>query len=312
MRDPKQHLSTFVILLLAVIWGSTWLGIKVSIDHYPPFFAAGTRFITAFLFLYVIMLLMKNSFPADNRSRKVMVFTGVLQSVTYGLVFWGEQFIDSGISAVLFSTMPFFVTLFSLMMIRSTALHLTHVAGIALSVTGTFYIFDPDFASSPGFIWGFAAILLSAIVSSYMAVYVKRHAENIPALPNTAVQMLIAGVVLSVVSLIAEPWQDLKWSSSGAAAIVYLGIIGSAVAFALYMWVIKKVSPLTASVIPLLTPIVALVIGWLILHEPMTYGVLTGTALILTGIAFINIAKGPVLYASPAVRNREPDICNSP
>jgi drug/metabolite transporter (DMT)-like permease len=234
-----------------------------------------------------------------------MLFIGMLQSVIYGLVFWGEQFIDSGVSAVLFSTMPFFVVLFSFILIGKDAVYLTHIAGIALSLFGTYFIYDPDFSVNPEFIWGFGAILLSAVVSSYMAVYVKVHAGQIPAITNTAVQMLVAGIVLSAISVLFEPIADIRWSATGFAAVMYLGIVGSAIAFALYMWVIKRVSPLTASIIPLLTPIVAIIIGWLILHERMTIQILTGCGLILTGIYFINVKKGLIRLPGSKTGNKE-------
>ncbi len=195
----KKYFSTWVIILLAIIWGSTWLGIKISIEHFPPFFSAGLRFLTAFIFLYVILRVKGMRFPEDRHSWKIMLFIGILQSVIYGMVFWGEQFIDSGISAVLFSTMPFFVVLFSFIMIGKDAVYLTHIAGIALSLFGTYFIYDPDFTVNPEFVWGFSAILLSAVVSSYMAVYVKVHAGQIPAISNTAIQMLVAGIVLSLI-----------------------------------------------------------------------------------------------------------------
>lgn len=284
----KKHIPTLVILLLAAIWGSTWMGIKVGIEHFPPFLCAGLRFLVAFLFLWVILRIRNTRFPADARSWKIMLAIGLQQSVIYGLVFWGEQFIDSGISAVLFSTMPFFIVFFSLIMIRSDAVYLTHLAGILLSVIGTFVMYDPDFAAQPKYLWGFIAILSSAVISSYMAVYVKLRAGSIPAITNTAVQMLTAGIVLSLIGGIFENISDIRWTFSGVGAVLYLGVIGSAVAFALYMWVIKRVTPLTASVIPLLTPVVAILIGWLALNERLTLPILAGCGLILTGIGFIN------------------------
>ncbi len=308
----KKHFSVIVILTLAAIWGSTWLGIKVSIDHFPPFFAAGSRFLIAFLFLYLILRIKNIPFPDSRGAWRITLFTGLQQTVIYGLVFWGEQYIDSGISAVLFSTMPFFVLIFSFMMIGKEALYVTHAAGIALSIFGTFIIFNPDFSVHPKFIWGFSAILLSAVVSSYMAVYVKLHAGGIPAVTNTAVQMLVAGILLSLISLFLEPIASVEWSATGFAAILYLGIVGSAVAFALYMWVIKKVSPLTASVIPLMTPIVALIIGWAVLRERMTLPMLSGSGLILAGIYFINTNKGRIRISAARPGKKESDICNSP
>ncbi len=93
--------------------------------------------------------------------------------------------------------------------------------------------------------------------------------------------------------------------------MLYLGVVGSAIAFALYMWVIKKVTPLTASIIPLLTPIVAIIIGWLVLHERMTAQILTGCGLILTGIYFINVKKWLIRISASQAGDKESEICNS-
>lgn len=290
MRE-KKYMPTLVILILSFIWGSTWLGIKLGIEAYPPFFCAGVRFLTAFLFLYAVIRFRGSPFPSDRKSIRIMIFIGLQQSVIYGLVFWAEQFIDSGISAVLFATMPAFILILSVFMYKEQPVLAAHGIGLILSFLGMIVIYDPQFIATETYLMGYAALVLSALVSSYMAVYVKVHAERIPALNNTAVQMLVAGLLLSMVSAVWEPWDRIEFSAVGAAAILYLGIVGSAIAFGLYMWVIKKVTPMEASVIPLMTPLVALIFGWLFLNEYIGPRTLAGSAMILTGVYFITVSR---------------------
>lgn len=294
----NRHWPLIVIILLALIWGSTWLGIKIGLDFFPPFLCAGFRFLSAYAFLRVWMWMQNHTFRSDAGTWRIMGFLGIQQALIYGLVFWGEQYIDSGISAVLFSTMPFFVLLFSLLMFSGQQIYASQLFGIVMSIAGTVMIYDPDLTTQPDFAKGFSAILLSAVISSFMAVYIKRYAGNIPPVKNTAVQMGVAGLLLTGIGMLTENPEEIRWSWKGIAAVLYLGVIGSAVAFALYMWVIKKVTPLSASVIPLLTPLVALLVGWLVLQEQITLSMTIGSGLVLTGVFFLSAERFPLFNLS--------------
>src|SRR5436190_9280216 len=105
----RTYLPSLAILLCTLIWGSTWLAIKIGLETLPPFLFAGMRFTIATILLYLFMRIQRIPFPKDRFSWKVMLVLGFYQMLDYALVFWGEQYIDSAMAAILFATMPFFV-----------------------------------------------------------------------------------------------------------------------------------------------------------------------------------------------------------
>jgi drug/metabolite transporter (DMT)-like permease len=143
----KPKASEAVFAALCFVWGSTWLAIKVGLEYLPPFLFAGMRFATATVALLLLMKLMHAHMPRDRSSWSLMLFLGVFQiTVPYGLVFWGEQYISSGLSAVLFATLPFFVSVFAHFFVGERLTKLK-VVGVFASFMGLVAIFWRDIAA---------------------------------------------------------------------------------------------------------------------------------------------------------------------
>jgi drug/metabolite transporter (DMT)-like permease len=280
---------SLVFAALCFIWGSTWLGIKVGLEFLPPFLFAGTRFATATIALFVLAKMLHARMPTERTSWIVMVFLGIFQiSLPYGLVFWGEQYISSGLSAVLFATMPFFVVIFA-HILADEKLTRIKVLGVFLSFVGLVAIFWRDVTTAQILgaqysLFGSLALVGSAASGGLANVVAKRYAEKIDPATNVLVQHLIGMAALMFLGLAIESRSTLKFTSVAVAAVLYLGIVGSALGFIGLYWLLKKTTATNSSLITFITPILALVLGWVVLQEVPDPNVFAGAALILAGV----------------------------
>jgi len=284
--------SGVVFATLCLIWGSTWLAIKIGLEFLPPFLFAGIRFAVASLALLVLVRLLHARVPKDLSSWILMLFLGIFQiSLPYGLVFWGEQYISSGISSLLFATLPFFVVIFAHFMIPSERLTKSKAIGIVASFVGLTAIFWRDIIASQSSgvhnsLYGGLAVVGSALSGGSASVVVKLHAHRIDPAANVLVQAITGTVVLSSVGLLIERNSTLQFTPIAIAATLYLGIVGSALAFVGLYWLLTRTAATATntSLIVFVTPIIALIMGWVVLGEVLDANVALGAILILAGV----------------------------
>lgn len=285
----RSKASVVVFGTLCFIWGSTWLGIKIGLEFLPPFLFAGTRFAAATVSLLVLTRILHARMPRDRGSWTVMLFLGIFQmSVPYGLVFWGEQYISSGLSAVLFATLPFFAVIFAHFLIGEK-LTVVKAVGVIASFVGLVSIFWRDIVTtqSLGFtgpLFGGLAVVASAASGALANVVAKQHAEEIDPAANVLVQASTCAVVLSSLGLLTERNVALDFTYVAIGAIFYLGVVGSALAFVGMYWLLKKTTATNVSLITFITPILALFLGWAVLGEVPDPNAGLGATLILAGV----------------------------
>jgi drug/metabolite transporter (DMT)-like permease len=217
-----------------------------------------------------------------------MLFLGVFQiSVPYALVFWGEQYISSGLSAVLFATLPFFVIIFANMMVDER-LTKVKIVGIIASFLGLVAIFSRDIALTQGAthssLFGGLAVVGSAASGALGNVVGKRYAHEIDPAANVLVQSLVGTLALSSLGLLTEQNSVLNFTPISIFIILYLGIVGSALPFVGLYWLLKRTTATNVSLLAFITPIVALILGWMVLGEVPDPNVGLGAGLILAGI----------------------------
>jgi drug/metabolite transporter (DMT)-like permease len=285
-----EKLPSVVFAALCFIWGSTWLAIKVGLDFLPPFLFAGIRFAIASIFLGFLVILLHAHIPRDRPSWVVMLFLGVFQvTLVFGLVFWGEQYISSGLTAVLSATLPLFVVIFSHMLIRAEPMTRRKAVGVIVAFAGVAVVFWRDLASAQGSVMQFSLLGSLAIVGSAASgavgnVVAKKYASAIDPSANALIQSVIGAVTLSIASIMTERGPVPELVPIVIAAVLYLGVVGSALAFVGWYWLLTKATATNSSLIFFVTPIVALVLGWLMLQERMEPISALGTFLILSGV----------------------------
>lgn len=282
--------SRLVWLLLCCIWGSTWLFIKLGLRDLPPLTFAGIRFVIASIILWSLIAVRRIPLPNKKRDWALLAFTGVLSfSLNYGLVFWGEQYISSGLAALLQSTLPAFGLIIAHFYLPGERMTLPRIAGVLLGVLGVGVIFSNQLQmSGPRALWGSAALVLSAFCAAYANVLVKRYGLNLQPSVLAAGQMLFGLVPLLLIGIPLEG-NPLKyhWTPVAVFSLFYLAIVGTVIAFVLYYWLMHNMDVTKTMLIALVTPVTAVILGMLVLKEEMHWRTLIGGAMIISGIGLI-------------------------
>ena len=286
--------SRLVWLLLCCIWGSTWLFIKLGLTDLPPLTFAGIRFVIAATILFSLIALRRVPFPTNRRDLLLLAVTGILSfSLNYGLVFWGEQYISSGLAALLQSTLPAFGLIIAHYYLPGERMTLPRIAGVLLGVLGVGVIFSNQLqVSGPRALWGSAALVLSAFCAAYANVLVKTYGLNLQPSVLAAGQMLFGLVPLLLIGIPLEG-NPLKyhWTPVAVFSLFYLAIVGTVIAFVLYYWLLHNMDVTKTMLIALVTPVVAVILGMLVLKEELHWRTLFGGAMIMLGIGLIVAQK---------------------
>jgi drug/metabolite transporter (DMT)-like permease len=299
VRVVPEKLPSVVFAILCFIWGSTWLAIKVGLGFLPPFLFAGVRLAVASLFLVFLVPLLHARIPRDRSSWTVMLFLGIFQiTLVYGLVFWGEQYVSSGQTAVLSATLPLFVVIFAHISIKAEPITRRKALGVIVAFAGVAAIFWRDLASAQVSMMQFSLLGSLAIVGSAASgavgnVIAKKYASGIDPSANVLIQSVVGAVSLLFVSIVTERGSVLKLVPTVIAAVLYLGVVGSALALVGWYWLLTKTTATNSSLVLFVSPVVALILGWLILQEVAEPVVALGTFLILSGV-YLTVKQGKV------------------
>jgi drug/metabolite transporter (DMT)-like permease len=281
--------STRIIwVVLALVWGSTWLFIKVGLQDLPPFTFAWIRFVVALVPLLAVMGFMGLKLPKKASEWGLLSLTGILTfTLGYGLVFWGEQYISSGLTSVLFTTYPLFGLFFAHWLLASEPLTGRRIGGAVLGMAGVVLIFSDQLRLQGAMaVLGGAAVLLSSLAGALSGVIIKRWGGHLNPFVVTAVQMVFGGLPLLALGLITEGSpSDLSWTPKALFSLFYLALVGTSLAFVLWYKLLQSSQVTRAQFMPVFNTLVAVVLGWLVLREH--YGVrgFLGGGAVLFGLA---------------------------
>ena len=279
-----------VWLILCFIWGTTWIFIKIGLDDLPPVSFAAIRFIVACLILIPVVISVRVETPKSRKDWLIIITSGVLQFfINYGLLFWGEQYITSGLAAVLQTTIPAFGLLLARFYVPEERITLLKIAAILLGGVGVAVIFNEQLTFSGwAAFWGSFAVVVGAFCAAYASVLTKAFGlKTHPA--NMVFWQMIAGTIpLSIFGLIREGNPlNFKWTWMAAICVLYLAIMGSIVAFWLYYWLLRHMDVSRAMMIALVTPLIAVIIGALWRGEHLNIQTFFGGVLILASVALV-------------------------
>lgn len=277
-------------LISCLVWGSTWLAIKIGLEGVPPLLGAGLRFLIASAILYAIVRVARISIPHTQDARRVYAALAILSyTIPFAFVYWSEQYIPTGLASILFAAFPFWVGIFSHFMLKSEPLNVFKVAGIIIGFVGILIIFAHDIQLED---WrsrsAMLMMLASPIMQAYCLVLVKKLAQPISPFAFTCVGMFFSSLVLLLLSLVLEAYDGIVWNTETVGSILYLATIGSVVVFVAYYWLLKRVQAVYLSLISFITPIIAVALGTLVLDEKLHPRVFLGSAFVLAGLLVAN------------------------
>lgn len=277
-------------LTLCAVWSSTWLAIKFGLRDLPPISYAGLRFVVAVIALFAVSIGRVSLLPKSKSDFVLVAFTGVLMfTVNYGLLFWAELHVSSGLAAVLQATIPISGMFFAHWMLPDEPLQPRKVAGGLTALVGVAVICGRLFSFS-GMVafWAALGILLGATCASFTNVLLKARAIRIAPSMLAAWQMIFGLIPMLIYGLIKEgnPLR-FHWTPRAIFCLLYLAIIGSALTFLLLYWLLPRISSTKLNTIALITPPGAVALGWLAGGERLPLIALLGAFLVLLGVWMI-------------------------
>jgi drug/metabolite transporter (DMT)-like permease len=284
-----------VWLVLCGIWGSTWLFIKLGLQDLPPLTFAGIRFVIAASVLLLVIAIRR--VPPPSRSDfQLLVLTGFLSfTMNYGLLFWGEQHVSSGLAALLQSTIPLFGLMIGHVHLAAERMTPAKVAGVLLGLFGVGLIFSDQLTlGGRSAMQGGVAIIVGAYCVAHASVLIKARGIHMDPVWLAAGQMVFGLVPLLVagVALEGNP-VHFRWTRIAVFSLFYLALVGSSLAFVLYYWLVRHMAVFTTMLISLVTPIVAVLVGMVVLGERVTWRIAAGGAIVLAGISLNLIRARP-------------------
>ena len=279
-------------VIISLIWGSTWLTIRLGLDSLTPLIASGLRFITASVLIYVFMKYMKVSLQLDSVSIKIYFFLGIFSYyIPFGLVYWGEQYVPSGLASVIFAIFPFVVMFFSKLALKSEIIDRNKFIGVISGFIGIYLIFSDDLSFDfSNYLWGMLAVLGSATLQAFSAVAIKKYGKHLNPISMNFLPVTIGGILLLASGVLFEDLSKIKIDEKAVASILYLALFGTLVTFTIYYWLLKKINIVILSLSSFITPIIAVFLGWLLLNESLQKNDIYGSLFVLLGLVFANLS----------------------
>jgi drug/metabolite transporter (DMT)-like permease len=282
---------------LVTIWSSTWVVIAEGLDDIPPFFGAALRFALAGIGVLLVAAVMRRPLRTDFGLAALL---GLLPfATTYGLIYWAEQYVPSGLTAVLFAFLPLYVALLSVAFLPQERLTPRLLAGVVIALAGLVLAFGESLHLGSGAKTALAtaAVVASPFASAIGNVAIKRRAGASDPLVLNGWAMLGGGLVLLLVSALAEDWGDASWSVGAVASVLYLAVLGTGFTFVTLTVLLRELPAMTVSFISLIIPFGALALGAIVRGETITALAVAGAALVAGGIAVAQLPVRPKVRA---------------
>jgi drug/metabolite transporter (DMT)-like permease len=289
MTRPVQIALAFAIVY--VVWGSTYLAIRVGVQVLPPGLFAGVRFLLAGVLMLAFAFARGARLPAALRDWVNIAATGVLMLVGgNGCVTWAEQWIESNQAALIVATSALWLAWMGTWGAAGERLGGATVTGLALGFGGVAVLVQGGLRLEVGPPAAYAVLSLAPVFWAAGSVWARRAPVACPPVMTAALQMLVAGVVLSGIGLAAGEAPRWTWSRDGLLAMLYLAVFGSCLAYGAYFWLVHQVPPAQLGTYAYVNPAIAVVLGWWILDERLDATQVLGTAVILAGVVLVTWA----------------------
>lgn len=275
---------------VAIFWGTTFFAIRVGVETFPPFLMAGFRHSIGGILICLYFYLKGYKLP-PKKDLKVFAINGLLMlAFGNGLVTWAEQYVNSGLAALICSLTPIWIIAVNSVSGQKEKLNYIIGLGILLCLFGQFLLFKDnikDFAD-PNYAIGIVSILIANIAWAVGTVYSKNHRSDTNPLFGAGLQMVCGGIILDLVGTARGEWSNLHPSSEAVWALVYLILFGSIIAYGAYMYVLKLLPATIISTYAYINTVVAVFLGWLWLNEPLNMLVWTAVVLTIAGVYLVN------------------------
>ncbi len=296
--------ALWAYLIVCIVWGSTYIGIRVGVQHLPPFLFAGVRFLIAGAILGTAVRLLGEALPDRRKDWITLALTGTLfLAGGNGLVVWAEQYLDAGTASIYVVTVAIWAACFDAIIPGGkTRFSWAIAGGLLLGLAGMVLLTGTTPAALlHSDLRGPIALIIGSASWAFGTVYLKRNPVAVNSSMAAAIQMLIGGAVIGLAGLLRGELVAWQLTGTGAAALGYLIVFGSIVGFTAYGYALRHASATVVGTYAYVNPVVAVLLGWMMLHEELSARKLVAMAIILGAVVWIQRSVTPARSAAPAI-----------
>lgn len=288
---------------VCVFWGTTYLAIKIGLEGIPPFLLGGVRYVFAGAILVGIVALRGRPLPARADWGRLAVIGFFMMVLGNGGVVWGEQFVASGLTAVVLATSPFWMVSINALMPGGDRLHARQWIGLAIGFAGIVLLVWPELtlhgAGGRQFGLGLIGLQISCAGWAVGSSVTRRHVLPADVLGSAGLQMIFGGLMMCAIATATGEWARVALTSRSVIAAVYLGIVGSVIGFAAFSYALQHLPVAIVSLHNFVNPVIAVALGMVVLGEPFHSRMLVAAAIIVGGIVVVGPTRAP---------SREPQV----
>ncbi|HLJ22632.1 MAG TPA: EamA family transporter [Candidatus Acidoferrales bacterium] len=305
-RPTWKTVSAFAIIYL--VWGTTFLAIRIGVQEVPPFLLAAIRFAVAGAILCVWMRARGELFPTARQWMAAAAIALLIFVFDYGMLFWAEQRVPSGVAAVMLATIPAFLAIAEIIFLRTQRLTARLVVALLIGLGGVAVLMSRslNLGGAPIDKRGAAALLVASISWAIGSVLTRKVTLPPSKGMSSGAQMLAGGVLLALAAAVLGEFRDfhpMEVSRAAWLALLYLIVFGSIVAFTAYVWLIHHESPTKVGTYAYVNPLVAVLVGYFLGGEPLGARTILGTACVLASVILITMAKAEKDAANVPIAN---------
>jgi drug/metabolite transporter (DMT)-like permease len=290
MTHTATRSDWLIFLALGFMWGSSYLFIKLAVDSFGTFTLISLRLLIGGVLLWIVLRLSGTPLPRDRRAYGHLLVMAVINiAIPFVLITWAEQSVDSALAAILNSTVPLMVIVLAPMFLPDEPIRINGLAGLAIGFAGVVVIVSPGLAAATGTVPGQIALLGSSLSYGIGNVYARRNVRGLHPMIPAVFQVTFALLIVGTLALVVErPWETSHLSAQALFSVVWLGILGSGFAYLAYFRLLSRLGATRTSLVAYLLPVVGIVLGFLVRHEPIDPTLIAGTALVIAGVMLVN------------------------
>ena len=278
-----------IFITLGIIWSSSFLWIKVAIEEMGPMTLVAYRVLFGLLFGIAVILIQREKIPRTLKAWTPLLVLGLTNvAIPFFLISWGEKTIDSGVASILDATVPLFTIVVAHFLLHDDKMTVQKVVGLLIGFAGVVVLMSKDIGASTGSILGQGAVILASAFYAGSSIYARKFTEDTPGIFRSMGPLVSATAVMWLASFFFEapvhvPDQPIIWI-----ALLWLGILGSGVAFVMVFYLIHEIGPTRTTMVTYLFPLGGVTLGVIFLHETLTWEIVVGAVLILASLVVAN------------------------
>ena len=292
MTENRKNLLPYLALaVVCIAWGTTYLALRIGVLEFPAFLFSGLRQLIAGILLTGVLLTVgKLKLPSKSVIINQAIGGFFMITMGNGLVGWAEIHVSSGVAAIICSMVPIWVILINLLIAKEEKPTFPIIMGMAIGLSGIILIFGENITdfTNAGYTLGIIMIFIANLGWAGGSIWMKRKNQHSDTFLNAGLQMVFGGLFLMPVSLVFDNYETIQWSNNVIYSLVYLILVGSVAAYACYSYAIKNLPITIVTLYAYINPIVAIVLGWLVLGEKLNLRIVIAIGVTLAGIYIVN------------------------